>query len=99
MDVLPVGGRDGVVFRVKGSRRRLYPSRPGRDQILFLAVRKLGRKGAAPDHRPAGLVIMVVGWVDNRQRYFSVALQHAGRGCDAGGAAADNDHVKPADAG
>ena len=95
-DLLPVGCHDGIVLRVKAGGRGLDPLRPGRDQVLFLAVRELRGKGAATDHRPAGLVIMVIGGVDDGERDFPVALQHAGGGGDAGGAATDDDNIKAA---
>ena len=93
-DFLSHGCRNGVILRIKRADCRFDPLCAGRNQVLFLAVGEFGRKGTAANHRPAGLVIMVVGRVDDRQRDIPVALQHAGGGRDTGGAAADDDDVE-----
>ncbi len=84
---------DRVVVGIKCRYCRLDPFHAFGDQRRHAARSLLGCEYAAADQRPAGLIIVSVGGVDNGDGNTVAAFFQAGGGRDASRAATDNQHV------
>lgn len=83
---------DGVMLRLEGGHGSLDPMHAARNNRGHGARRIGGSEHAAAHQRPARLVVMHLGRVDDRDIEAGFARQQAGGSGNACGAATDDDH-------
>ena len=82
-----------IAFGLESGQRRLDPAHAVRQHRGHGARGGARGKDTGADQRPAGLVVVDIGRVDDGDVQARAARQQAGRHRDAGGAAADDHHL------
>ena len=92
-DAAAIGEEHFIVLGREAGDGLADPVDPARHDRGHGVAGKFGAEHPCPHHRPAGLVIMKLGGVDDRDRDLAVALEQAGGGGDACAASAHDHHI------